>query len=66
MLAILYHVSIFKNLGVAANGPLPLSEIAPRAPLLKILDITSGRGIQLLVGGGLEMHWIHSLVVQRC
>ena len=35
-----YHVSIFKNMGVAANGPHPLSNIAPRDPLLKFLEIT--------------------------
>ena len=29
-------------MGVAANGPHPLSDIAPRAPLLKILEITPG------------------------
>jgi len=27
-------------MGVAANGPHPLSDIAPRAPLLKFLEIT--------------------------
>ena len=31
-----YHVSIFKNMGVAAKGPHPLSDIALRAPLAKI------------------------------
>ena len=36
-----YHVSIFKDMGVAANGPHLLSDIAPRAPLVKILEITS-------------------------
>ena len=27
-------------MGVAANGPDPLSDIAPRAPLLRCLEIT--------------------------
>ena len=32
-----YHFSIFKNMGVAANGLHSLSDIAPRAPLVKIV-----------------------------
>jgi len=31
-----YYVSIFNNMGVAANGLHPLSDIGPRAPLVKI------------------------------
>ena len=31
-----YHVSILKKLGVAANRPHPLSDIAPGAPLVKM------------------------------
>ena len=31
-----YHVSIFKIMGVATNGPHPLSDIAPRVPFAKI------------------------------
>ena len=31
-----YHVSIFKNMGVAPNRSHPLSNIAPRAPLFRI------------------------------
>ena len=38
-----HHISIFKNMGVAANGPHPLSDIAPRDSLLKVLEITPGR-----------------------
>ena len=33
----LYHVSIFKNMSVAANGPRPFSDIEPRASLAKIV-----------------------------
>ena len=29
-------------MGMAANGPHPLSDIAPRAPLSNILEITPG------------------------
>ena len=32
-----YHASIFKNMDVAANGPHPLSDIALRALLVKII-----------------------------
>ena len=32
-----YHVSIFENMGVATNGPHPFSDIASRAPLVKML-----------------------------
>ena len=31
-----YHVSIFKNMDVAANEPHPFSDIEPRASLVKI------------------------------
>ena len=37
-----YHVSIFKNMGVVANEPHPFSDITPKAPLVKILEITPG------------------------
>ena len=32
-------IFIFKNMGVAANGSHPISDIAPRAPLLKFLEV---------------------------
>ena len=35
-----HHAPIFKNMGMATNRPPPLSHIAPRAPLLKFLEIT--------------------------
>ena len=44
MLAILYHkyhVSIFKNMGVAENGPRPLFTLHLEPPLLKFLEISS-------------------------
>ena len=37
-----YHVPIFKNMVVAKIGPNPLSDVAPKAPLLKFLEITPG------------------------
>ena len=35
-----YHVSVLKDMGMAGARPHPLYDIAPRAPLLKLLEIT--------------------------
>ena len=51
-----YRVSIFKNMGVAANGPHPLSDIAPKPSLLNFLEITPAGWLDMGSGSrGAEM-----------
>ena len=36
------YISVLKNMGMAEERPRPLHDIAPRAPLLKFLEISPG------------------------
>ena len=47
-LRLYYHISIFKNMGVAANGPHPFSDIAPRVSLVKIFRNLPSLDLQAL------------------
>ena len=39
IIRLIYHISIFKHMGVVADRPHLFYDVAPRAPLVKILDI---------------------------
>ena len=41
-----YHIYIFEDMGVAAaRSTQNIDAVAPRAPLLKFLEITTGEGL---------------------
>ena len=43
------HVCIFEKMGVAAEKPHPIYDIAHRAPVLKLLEITTGFSENLII-----------------
>ena len=54
-----YHVSIFNNTSVAANTSHQFYDIAPRVPLLKVLEITPSFAHNNMVLVWLTIIWQH-------